>query len=234
MSPIPATLTSEPDVARKRVAILISGRGSNMAALIEAASSRNYPAEIALVVSNRTAAQGLELAKLKSIATVALDHLAYKSREEFEAELAKKLTAAKIEIICLAGFMRILTTGFVKQWEGRLLNIHPSLLPAFKGIDTHVRALDAGVKIHGCSVHFVVPELDSGPIVMQAAVPVLEGDDEEELAMRVLAAEHRIYPEALRLLAEGKLTIGGERVVIAGVDGDSDRALVSPQILPGA
>ncbi len=217
-------------MARKRVAILISGRGSNMGALIEAASSRNYPAEIALVVSNRAAAQGLELAKSKSIATVALDHLAYKSREEFEVELAKKLMAAKIEIICLAGFMRILTAGFVKQWEGRLLNIHPSLLPAFKGIDTHVRALDAGVKIHGCSVHFVVPELDSGPIVMQAAIPVLEGDDEEELAMRVLAAEHRIYPEALRLLAEGKLTIEGERVVVADVDGDSDRGLISPMI----
>ncbi len=130
--------------------------------------------------------------------------------------------------------MRILTVGFVKQWEGRLLNVHPSLLPAFKGIDTHVRALDAGVKVHGCSVHFVVPELDSGPIVMQAAVPVLEGDDEEELAMRVLAAEHRIYPEALRLLAEGKLTIEGERVVVAGANGEADRALVSPRIFPGA
>jgi phosphoribosylglycinamide formyltransferase-1 len=217
-------------VAHKRVAILISGRGSNMGALIEAASARDYPAEIALVVSSRSAAQGLELAKSKSIPTATVDHIAYKSREEFEAELAKQLAAAKIEIICLAGFMRILTAGFVKQWEGRLLNVHPSLLPAFKGIDTHVRALDAGVKVHGCSVHFVVPELDSGPIVMQAAVPVLEGDDEEELAMRVLAAEHRIYPEALRLLAEGKLTIEGERVVVAGANGDPDRALVSPRI----
>lgn len=215
-------------MARKRVAILISGRGSNMSALIEAARARDYPAEIALVVSNRAAAKGLELAKSKSIATATIDHAGYKSREEFEDELAKQLDSAKIDIICLAGFMRILTVGFVKQWEGRLLNVHPSLLPAFKGIDTHVRALDAGVKIHGCSVHFVVPELDSGPIVMQAAVPVLEGDDEEELAMRVLAAEHRIYPEALRLLAEGKLTIEGERVVVAGANGDPDRALVSP------
>ncbi len=217
-------------MTRKRVAILISGRGSNMAALIEAASARNYPAEIALVVSNRAAAKGLELANSRSIATATIDHVAYKSREQFEAELTKQLSAAKIEIICLAGFMRILTASFVKQWEGRLLNIHPSLLPAFKGIDTHVRALDAGVKVHGCSVHFVVPELDSGPIVMQAAVPVLEGDDEEELAMRVLAAEHRIYSEALRLLAEGKLTIEGERVVVAGANGDPDRALVSPRI----
>jgi phosphoribosylglycinamide formyltransferase 1 len=217
-------------VARKRVAILISGRGSNMGALIEAASARDYPAKIALVVSNRPEAKGVELAKEKSIATATVDHTAYKSREEFEAELAKQLSRAKIEIICLAGFMRILTPGFVKQWEGRLLNIHPSLLPAFKGIDTHVRALDAGVKVHGCSVHFVVPELDSGPIVMQAAVPVLEGDDEEELAMRVLAAEHHIYPAALRLLAEGKLTIEGECVVVAGVNGNPDYALVSPPL----
>jgi phosphoribosylglycinamide formyltransferase-1 len=217
-------------VARKRVAILISGRGSNMAALIDAASARDYPAEIALVVSNRPAAEGLALAQSKSIATVTIDHVAYKSREEFEAELAKRLAAAKIDIICLAGFMRILTADFVKPWKGRLLNVHPSLLPAFKGLDTHVHALDAGVKVHGCSVHFVVPELDSGPIVMQAAVPVLEGDDEEELATRVLAAEHRIYPAALRLLAEGRLTIDGERVVVAGANGGADRALVSPQL----
>ena len=221
-------------MARKRVAILISGRGSNMSALIEAASARDYPAEIALVVSSRPEARGLELAKSKSIATATIDHAAYKSREEFETELAKQLTHAKIDIICLAGFMRVLTAAFVKQWEGRLLNVHPSLLPAFKGIDTHVRALDAGVKVHGCSVHFVVPELDSGPIVMQAAVPVLEGDDEEELAMRVLAAEHHIYPQVLRLLAEDKLTIEGERVVVAGANGEADRTLVSPRMFPGA
>ena len=196
-----------------------------MGALIDAASARDYPAEIALVVSNRPAAQGLELAKAKSIATVTIYHTAYKSREGFEFELAD----ANIDIICLAGFMRVLTADFAKRWQGRLLNVHPSLLPAFKGIDTHVRALDAGVKVHGCTVHFVVPELDSGPIVMQAAVPVLEGDDEEKLAMRVLAAEHRIYPAALRLLAEGKLTIEGERVVVAGADGEADRALVSPR-----
>jgi phosphoribosylglycinamide formyltransferase 1 len=216
-------------VARKRVAILISGRGSNMSALIEAAAARDYPAEISLVVSNRPGAKGVALAKMKGIATSVIDHTKFKSREEFEGELARQLSAARIELICLAGFMRVLTPGFVKEWEGRLINVHPSLLPAFKGLDTHVRALDAGVKVHGCSVHFVVPELDSGPIIMQAAVPVLEGDDEEELAMRVLAAEHRIYAASLRLLAEGRLTIDGERVVVAGVNGDGDRALVSPR-----
>ncbi|HLL27790.1 MAG TPA: phosphoribosylglycinamide formyltransferase [Xanthobacteraceae bacterium] len=217
-------------MARKRVAILISGRGSNMSALIEAARAREYPAEIALVLSNRPTAKGLEIAKSAGIATAVVDHTAYKTREEFDAEIEKQLAAANIEIICLAGFMRVLTAQFVKNWEGYLLNIHPSLLPAFKGIDTHVRALDAGVKIHGCTVHFVVPEIDSGPIIMQAAVPVLEGDDEEELATRVLAAEHRIYPAALKLLAEGKLAIEGERVVVAGVNGEADETLTSPRI----
>jgi phosphoribosylglycinamide formyltransferase-1 len=212
-------------VARKRVAVLISGRGSNMSALIEAAQARGFPAEIALVLSNKADAKGLVIAQSKSVPAGTIDH---KGRDEFEAELSKQLAAAKIDIICLAGFMRVLSANFVKQWEGRLLNVHPSLLPAFRGLDTHVRALDAGVKVHGCTVHFVVPEIDSGPIVMQAAVPVLEGDDEEELAMRVLAAEHRIYPTALKLLAEGKLTLDGERVVVAGTDGDGDRALVSP------
>jgi len=216
-------------MARKRVAILISGRGSNMAALIEAAVARDFPAEISLVVSNRAGAKGLALAKMKGVPTTVVDHTAFKSRAEFEAALAKELAAAGIEIICLAGFMRVFTSAFVKEWQGRMINVHPSLLPAFKGLDTHVRALDAGAKVHGCSVHFVVPELDSGPIIMQAAVPVLEGDDEEELAMRVLAAEHRIYPAALKLLAEGRLTIEGERVVVSGANGDGDRALISPR-----
>ena len=214
-------------MARKRVAILISGRGSNMSALIEAASALDYPAEISLVVSNKPGAGGLETAKSKSIATATVDHTAYKSREEFEAELSQQLARAKIDIICLAGFMRVLTGSFVKKWQGRILNIHPSLLPAYKGVDTHARALAAGETMHGCSVHFVVPELDSGPIVMQAEVPVLKGDDEKTLARRVLEAEHRIYPAALRLLAEGRLTIEGERVVVAGANG-ANRALISP------
>ena len=202
-------------MARKRVAILISGRGSNMSALIEAASAPDYPAEIALVISNKPGAKGLEIAKAKSIETATVDHATYRSREEFEAELSRHLARARIDIICLAGFMRVLTAGFVKQWEGRILNVHPSLLPAFKGVDTHARALAAGVNVHGSSVHFVVPELDSGPVVMQEEVPVLKDDTEDKLAARVLAAEHRIYPQALRLLAEGRLAIKSDRVVVS-------------------
>jgi phosphoribosylglycinamide formyltransferase-1 len=193
--------------ARKRVAILISGRGSNMAALIEAAGEADFPAEIALVVSNRPDAKGLEFAAAHGIATAVVDHRAYPSREAFEDALAAKLQAANIDIVCLAGFLRMLTASFVEPWRGRMLNIHPSLLPEFKGLDTHARALAANAKIHGCTVHFVVPELDSGPIVLQARVPVVEGDDADSLAERVLAAEHRIYPAALKLVAQGKVTI---------------------------
>ena len=191
--------------ARKRVAILISGRGSNMAALIEAATEPDFPAEIALVVSNRPDAKGLEFATARGIATAIVDHRAFASREAFEAALQAKLVEARIDIVCLAGFLRMFTASFVEPWRGRMLNIHPSLLPEFKGLDTHARALAANAKIHGCTVHFVVPELDSGPIVLQARVPVVEGDDADSLAERVLAAEHRIYPAALKLVAEGKV-----------------------------
>ena len=198
--------------ARKRVAILISGRGSNMAALIEAATEPDFPAEIALVVSNRPDAKGLAFAQARGIATAVVDHRAFPSRETFEDALAAKLRAASIDIVCLAGFLRMLTARFVEPWRGRMLNIHPSLLPEFKGLDTHARALAAGAKIHGCTVHFVVPELDSGPIVLQARVPVVEGDDEDSLAERVLSAEHRIYPAALKLVAEGKVTVDAPAV----------------------
>lgn len=203
-------------MARKRVAILISGRGSNMAALIDAARAPGYPAEIVLVVSNRRDAGGLQAAREKGIQTATIDHKAYSSREAFDAAIEQRLAKARIDIICLAGFMRMLTTPFVDHWRGRMLNIHPSLLPDFKGLDTHARALAAGVREHGCTVHFVAPELDSGPIILQAQVPVLEGDDEKSLAARVLAEEHRIYPEALKLLAEDKLKIEGDRVLFAG------------------
>jgi formyltetrahydrofolate-dependent phosphoribosylglycinamide formyltransferase len=199
---------------RKRVAILISGRGSNMAALIEAANRYGFPAEIAVVISNRADAKGLSFAAANGIATAILDHKMFPSREEFDAALDKMLAAMKVEIVCLAGFMRVLSDGFVEQWMGRMINIHPSLLPEFKGLDTHARALAAGVKVHGCTVHFVVPELDAGPIILQAEVPVQDGDTEETLSRRVLAEEHRIYPVALKMLAQGRARLEDGRAVI--------------------
>ncbi len=194
-------------MAKKRVAVLISGRGSNMTALIEAAKAKDYPAEIALVVSNRPDAVGLGRAREAGIATALVDHRPFgDDREAFERALDAELTARRIDIVCLAGFMRLLTPWFVTRWSGRMLNIHPALLPQFKGLHTHRRALQAGVKRHGATVHFVVPETDSGPIIVQDSVPVIEGDTEEALAARVLEVEHRIYPRALRLVAEGAAT----------------------------
>jgi phosphoribosylglycinamide formyltransferase-1 len=192
-------------MVRKRVAILISGRGSNMEALIQAAKDPNYPATIELVLSNEPAAEGLRRAAAAGVRTAVADHKKFgKDREAFERALQAELEAHRIELVCLAGFMRLLTPWFVRQWQGRLINIHPALLPAFKGLDTHARALAAGAKEHGATVHFVVPEMDSGPVIIQAAVPVLPGDSEATLAARVLEVEHRIYPEALRLVAEGR------------------------------
>lgn len=213
---------------RKRVAILISGRGSNMAALIEAAAAPDYPAEIALVVSNRADAAGLARAKAAGIATRVIAHAAFgNDRAAFEQALDGELAAQGIEVICLAGFMRLFTPWFVERWQGRLINIHPALLPAFKGLDTHERALVAGVKLHGASVHFVIPEMDSGPIIVQAAVPVRDTDTPETLAARVLAAEHRIYPLALRWLAEGRLAVVDGRCKVAGASAQPD-PLISP------
>jgi phosphoribosylglycinamide formyltransferase-1 len=190
---------------KKRVAVLISGRGSNMVALIEAAKAPDYPAEIVLVVSNVPEAAGLSRAQADGIATAVVDHRSFgKDREAFERALDNELQTHRIEIVCLAGFMRLLTPWFVKQWNGRMLNIHPALLPQFKGLHTHRRALDAGVDRHGATVHFVVPEMDSGPVIAQDSVSVTKDDTEESLAARVLEVEHRIYPEALRLVAEGK------------------------------
>jgi phosphoribosylglycinamide formyltransferase 1 len=192
-------------IAKKRVAILISGRGSNMVALIEAAKAPDYPAQIALVLSNRPDAAGLDRARETGIATAIVDHRPFgEDRAAFDHALDAQLRAHRIDIVCLAGFMRLLTPAFVQRWSGRMLNIHPALLPQFKGLHTHRRALEAKVKQHGATVHFVVPEMDAGPIVAQASVPVLEGDTEESLAQRVLAVEHRLYPQALRLVAEGR------------------------------
>lgn len=199
---------------KKRVAILISGRGSNMEALVRAARSPGFPAEIVLVLSNKPEAGGLVFAREAGIATAVVEHKAYgKDRAAFDAAMQEILIAHRVEIVCLAGFMRLLTTGFCEAWQGRMINIHPALLPAFKGLDTHARALEAGVKLHGCTTHFVTPGMDEGPIILQAAVPVLDDDTEASLAARVLEQEHRIYPETLRLLASDSLVIEEQRVL---------------------
>src|SRR6516162_4339460 len=204
-------------MAKKRVAVLISGRGSNLLALIEAAKQRSYPAEISLVLSNRAEAAGLSHARSAGIETAIIDHTVHGTdRQAFEEAMQKRLVERDIELVCLAGFMRLLTPWFVGQWQERLLNVHPALLPAFKGLDTHRRARAAGVKIHGASVHFVVPEMDSGPIVAQGALAVREDDDADTLAARVLAIEHRIYPIALALVAEGRVRVEDGRCVIKG------------------
>jgi phosphoribosylglycinamide formyltransferase-1 len=186
---------------RLRVAALISGRGSNMAALIEAARAPDFPAEIALVLSNRRDAAGLETARRAGVATEIVESRGFPDRQAFEAAVEARLAAHAVELICLAGFMRVLSAPFAERWRGRALNIHPSLLPELRGLDTHARALAAGMKEHGCTVHFVEPELDAGPIVAQARVPVLPGDTPESLAARVLVEEHKLYPRALAKVA---------------------------------
>ena len=206
----------------KSAAILISGRGSNMRALVEARTGL----DVRKVISNRPEAGGLDWAKERGIATAVVDHKAFTDRESFDAALASEIGSA--DFVLLAGFMRILTEGFIRRFDRRMLNIHPSLLPAFPGLHTHRRALEAGVKVHGCTVHFVTPELDSGPIVIQGAVPVLAGDTEATLAARVLEAEHRVYPQAARWLAEGRLEVKADGAVeVRGVARSAER-LVSP------
>jgi len=204
-------------MSRKRVAVLISGRGSNMAALIEAATAKDYPAEIALVVSNVPDAGGLAIARAAGIATETVDHTKFgKDRAAFERALQAALEKYHIDFVCLAGFMRLLTPWLVGQWQNKMLNIHPALLPAYKGLDTHKRALAAREKVHGATVHFVVPEMDSGPIIAQGAVTVRPGDSETALANRVIKVEHRIYPLALKLLAEGRIRVENGRCLIDG------------------
>ena len=213
---------------KRRVAILISGRGSNMAALIEAAEAKDYPAEIAVVISNRADAAGLERAKASGIATEVIESKPFgKDRGAFEALLEQKLGQHRIELICLGGFMRLFTAEFVQRWYGRMLNIHPSLLPSFPGLDPHGQALKAGVRISGATVHFVIPETDAGPIVMQGEVPVCDGDTADTLSARILSVEHHIYPEALRLLASGRLKLEGD---LCRIDGGAASAapLISP------
>ncbi|MDB5530251.1 MAG: phosphoribosylglycinamide formyltransferase [Devosia sp.] len=193
-------------MSRKRVGILISGRGSNMQALIEAAKAADYPAEIVGVFSNRAAAPGLALAASQGLATGSLAQSQFPSREAFEDVMTRILESWEVDIVCLAGFMRILTPEFTLHWAGRMINIHPSLLPLYKGLDTHARALADGATVHGCTVHFVTPGLDEGASILAAEVPVLPGDTPDTLAARILVEEHRIYPEALRMLASGEIS----------------------------
>ena len=214
-------------MAKTRVAVLISGRGSNMAALIEAAQEPSYPAEIALVVSNRPEAAGLARAQVAGVATAVVDHRPHgKDRAAFERMLQDVLDTHRVQLVCLGGFMRLFTADFVLSWHGRMLNIHPSLLPSFPGLDPHGQALRAGVKISGATVHFVVPETDAGPIVAQAAVPVHGDDNGETLAARVLAAEHRLYPLALALVAAGRVRIVDRSCLIDGAERDAGALLV--------
>ncbi|MET0638481.1 MAG: phosphoribosylglycinamide formyltransferase [Hyphomicrobium sp.] len=214
---------------KKRTAILISGRGSNMRSLVEAARAPDYPATIALVISNRPEAAGAVWAVEQGLPTVIIDHKSYGSRGEFERALQSALDTHAIELVALAGFMRLMTPEFVGHWQDRMINIHPSLLPSFKGLHTHERAIEAGVKIAGCTVHFVRAEMDDGPIIAQAAVPVLEGDTAETLAARILKLEHRVYPAALRLVAAGTARLEGEKVFISSQVSESD-GLFSPTI----
>jgi len=203
-------------MAGLRVGVLISGRGSNLQALIDGCAEGTIPAEIVTVISNVAGAYGLERAAAAAIPTAVIDHRGFEDRETFEAAVDQALTAASVELVCLAGFMRLLTPWFVGRWRDRLINIHPSLLPAFRGVHTHERALEAGVRLAGCTVHFVRAEMDAGPIIVQAAVPVAAADTPESLAERVLAAEHRCYPLALKLIAEGRVRVSGDVVQISG------------------
>lgn len=223
-------------IVRKRTAILISGRGSNMTALIAAAANPDYPAEIVGVLSDKVNAAGLGIAAARGIKVQALPRSDHASKESHDAAIDAALSALGAEIVVLAGYMRLLTPGFVEKWQGRMINIHPSLLPSFKGLDTHKRALDAGMRVHGCTVHFVTPEMDGGPIIAQAAVSVLISDSEEDLTARVLKAEHQLYPQALKLVAQGRARMEGGRTVFSGFADDSDKGaalITAPSPLEG-
>lgn len=217
-------------MARLRAGVLISGTGTNLQALLEAAKAPDYPAEIVIVISNRADAGGLEKARAAGIATRVFDHKAYGDRSAFDDAIDETLRVAGCELVCLAGFMRVLSDAFVERWRDRLINIHPSLLPAFRGLDAQAQALAAGVRIAGCSVHFVRTEVDAGPIIVQGAVPVLEGDDCRTLSERILQVEHRIYPLAVRLIGEGRVSLCGDTVRIDHGGPQREAALISPDI----
>jgi phosphoribosylglycinamide formyltransferase 1 len=215
---------------RLKLAVLISGRGSNLQALIDASLEHEFPAEIVRVISNIPGAGGLDRAAAVGIPTAVVPHKDYPDRESFEAALDQEIRSAGTELIALAGFMRLLTEGFVDTWRDLLINIHPSLLPSFKGLHTHERALEAGVRYTGCTVHYVRPAMDEGPIIVQSAIPVLSGDDADTLATRVLAQEHAIYPLAVRLIAEGRVRVEGERAVIDGENVQAPGATINPLV----
>lgn len=214
-------------MAKLKVAILISGRGSNMQALVNASLADDFPAEIVLVLSNNPGAAGLEFAAANGIKTAVVNHRDFDDRESFDAKLNELVSSSGARLICLAGFMRLLTGEFVSQWRDRIVNIHPSLLPAFKGLHVHERAIETGVKFTGCTVHFVRPEMDDGPIIAQAAVPVLSGDTPDILADRILEQEHLIYPLALKLIGEGRVKIHGSKVQVTGAI-EQPVSLISP------
>lgn len=211
---------------KKRVVVLISGRGSNMGALITAAGDPDYPAEIVAVISSSADAKGLENARRLGIPTRIVARHDFSTREGHDAALQAALDEFDADLVCLAGYMLLLSPEFVDAWQGRMLNIHPSLLPSFKGLDPHARALEAGVRIHGCSVHFVTHDVDAGPVIAQAAVPVQSDDDEQKLAARVLAAEHKLYPLALALVADGKARMEGARTVFVGLEDRTSAAML--------
>lgn len=215
-------------MARLKTGVLISGSGTNLQALLDAAADPAYPAEIVLVISNRADAKGLARAEAAGVETAVIEHGGFAHRASFDAALDEHLRRAGCELVCLAGFMRILTEGFVAGWTDRLINIHPSLLPSFRGLEAQAQALAAGVRIAGCTVHFVRPETDAGPIIVQGAVPVLDGDDADSLSRRILGVEHRIYPLAVRLIGEGRVRVEGERVRIRGANSESGAVLISP------
>ncbi len=214
-------------MASLKLGILISGRGSNMQVLAAACAAPDFPAEVALVLSNNADAGGLAIARQAGVATAVIDHRGFEDRNDFDAALDARLTEAGVQLVCLAGFMRLLGEGFVTRWRDRLINIHPSLLPAFKGLHVHERMLETGVRIAGCTVHFVRPEMDDGPIITQAAVTVLADDTPATLAARILQAEHQIYPQAVRRIAEGRTRVSGERVEIRRPIG-KEAALFNP------
>ena len=216
---------------RRRVAVLISGRGSNMRALVEAARAADYPAEIVRVICNRPGAAGLDWARAQGLAVSLVDHKNYPDRAAFDAALHNTLEGDGIELVALAGFMRLMTAEFVDRWRGRMINIHPSLLPAFKGLDVQKRAIEATAKISGCTVHFVTPEMDEGPIIMQAAVPIVTGDTPDTLAARILVAEHKIYPQALAAVAGGAITFERPQFSEGAGAVNQEDVLISPKVI---